>query len=149
MMAGGAAVVALLFWGVLWRPLAKDNARLEEQLPRLRAQAARLARAGDEITRLRAQAPAAPTDMQQSRSILERSASVHGLTGGIFGNSPDGAHQISAQFKAASFSAWVAWVDELHRRHRVWLVSCRVIALDAPGMVRIEAVFGAHAPQAR
>lgn len=149
MIAGGIVLILFTLWVALWHPLANENMRLEEQLPRLRAQAAKMARAGDEIARLRAQASVSPTDMQQAATILERSAATYGLMSGIIGKSADTGYRIPVQFNSASFAAWVAWVDELHRKHRFWLVSCRIVALDAPGMVRIEAEFGGQAPGAR
>jgi general secretion pathway protein M len=149
LLAGATALFLLTLWLLVWRPITQDNARLDEQLPRLRAQAAKVVRAGDDIERLRAQPSGGRLDVLQARSLLERSATAHGLSAGVIGKSSGDTVRIPVQFSAVSFAAWTGWVDELHRKHRLWLISCRIVALDTPGMVRIEAEFGGPAPDVR
>lgn len=140
-LAGGAGLILLITaYALLWRPLLIDLARMEEQLPRLRAQAAEVARAGDEITRLRAQAPAGALDPAQLASLIERTAATHGLQGRIAALDKSRS-RVSVSLERASFDAWMNWVDELHRGHRVVLTSSKLSALDAPGIIRAEAEF--------
>jgi len=139
-VGGLGFVVVLLGYMLLWRPMLQDIARLQEQLPRLRAEAAQIGRAGDEIARLRIKAPPGALKPAQLPSLMERSAATHGLQGNISKANKERS-KISALFERAPFSAWISWVDELHRNHRIVLVSSKLTALDAPGMVRAEAEF--------
>ncbi len=140
LVSGPALVVMLLGYVLLWRPMLQDSVRMEEQLPRLRAQAAQIGRAGDEIARLRGKAPAGSLDPAQLATLIERSAATHGLQGSI-SKADKNSPRVSAAFERVLFSAWVSWVDELHRNHRIVLVSSKLNALDVPGMIRAEAEF--------
>lgn len=140
-LAGGFGLIVLVgAYALLWRPMLTDLARMEEQLPRLRAQAAQVARAGDEITRLRAQAPAGALDPAQLSALISRTAATHGLQGRV-ATLDKGRIRVSVSLDRAQFNAWMNWVDELHRGHRVVLASSKVSALDAPGIIRAEAEF--------
>jgi len=138
--AGIAIVLALLGYGWLWQPMVADLDRLDEQLPRLRAQAEQMQRAGDEIARLRARPPGGAIDPSQLAALITRSAASHQLTG--LRIAPETERRgIQVSMDRARFNAWLAWIDELHRTHRLVVTNVRVHALDAPGMVRIEAEF--------
>jgi general secretion pathway protein M len=140
LVGGLGFVIVLLGYMLLWRPMLQDIARLQEQLPRLRAEAAQIGRAGDEIARLRGKAPPGALNPAQLLPLMERSASNHGLQGNI-SKANQGSSRIGASFGRVAFSAWISWVDELHRNHRIVLVSSKLSALDAPGIVRAEAEF--------
>lgn len=140
LVAGLAVVLLLVTYGWLWRPMVADLARLQDQLPRLRAQAAQLDQAGDEIARLRARAPAGRIERAELGTLLTRSSAMHQIAGVALAPDADGA-RVKVTLERARFESWLAWIDELHRSHRIVLVSARLSALDAPGMVRIEAEF--------
>jgi len=140
LVGGFGLVVVLLGYMLLWRPMLQDIARLQEQLPRLRAEAAQIGRAGDEVARLRGKALPATQNQQQLLPLMERSAATHGLQG-IFAQASNGPSRIRASFERAPFNAWISWVDELHRTHRIVLVSGKLSALDAPGIVRAQVEF--------
>jgi type II secretory pathway component PulM len=146
---GATALCLFAFWNALWRPITQENAHLEVQLPRLRAQAVKLEKSGDEIAKLRAQISGTPLDMRQASAILQRSAVAFGLSDGVIGKSTDGISPVPVQFASTSFATWIAWVDNLHRTHKLWLVSCRITALDASGLVRVEAEFGGYNSSAK
>ena len=140
LVGGLGFLIGLLTYMLLWRPMMQDVARLQEQLPRLRAEVAQISSAGDEIARLRAKAPHASLDKAQISALMERSAAAHGLQGS-FVNADKERSTISASFARAPFNAWIGWVDELHRSYRIVLVSSKLSALEAPGLVRAEAEF--------
>lgn len=140
LILGLTLALALAGYGWLWRPMLADLARLTEQLPRLRAQAAQLQQAGDEIARLRAQAPGGALARDQLEALLARSAAAHQIAGLTLAVDP-ATQRVKLTLARTRFDAWLAWTDELHRSHRVVLASVRIAALDAPGMVRVEAEF--------
>jgi len=140
-LTGGLGmVVMMLGYMLLWRPMLQDTARLQEQLPRLRAEAVQISRAGDEIARLRGKTPPVALHQAQLLPLMERSAATYGLQGN-FAQASKGRANVLVSFERAAFNAWTSWVDELHRSHRIVLVSAKLSALDAPGMVRAQAEF--------
>lgn len=139
---GAIALVVMLGYAAAWRPIARDQARLDEQLPRLRAEAAQLRQAAGEIARLRAQAPSGTLDGSQLAALLARSAAARRLTGAVVTPAADG-QRMQTTFARVALADWIAWADELHRTHRIAVVSTRIVALDAPGLVRIESEFAA------
>lgn len=140
-LAGGGILVALLLgYGWLWRPVQADLVRMEEQLPRLRAQAQQIEAIGTELAKLRTRPPAGVVAPSQLSPTLSRSAADAGLLHGSFIVEP-GEQRVKARFDRVGFNAWAAWVDQLHRSHRLVLVAARIDALPAQGLVRIECEF--------
>jgi type II secretory pathway component PulM len=136
--AGSALVVLAACYAALWQPMSRDNARMDEQLPRLRAQVAQIARSGDEIERLRAKAPVGSTQPAEAASAAQRAAATFGLQGKIAATDQAGA-RIHASFERVTMNAWIGWIDELHRNHRLVLVKAKLSSADAPGWLRAEA----------
>lgn len=147
-LVGGVVVVSLLAgYGWVWRPMSADIARMDEQIPRLRMQAQRIEQAGAELAKLRARPPAGIADSSQLSAMLSRSAADAGLANGSF--VLDAAQRRArASFERVGFDAWAAWVDQLHRAHRLVLTAARIQSLAGPGMIRVECEF-APAAEAR
>lgn len=140
-LAFGAAAVALLAgYGWVWRPMAADLARMDEQLPRLRAQAAHIEQAAAQLATLRAKPPAGTVDAARMADVLGRAAADAGLANGKFAWDA-GERRARASFERVGFDAWTAWVDGLHRTHRIVLAGARVQSLGTPGWVRVECEF--------
>lgn len=140
-VGGGAIVLVLLLaYGWLWRPLSADLARMEDQLPRLRSKAQQIEQASAEIEKLRSRPPTGTTGPNQMPAVVARSAADSGLAGGSF--TFDAANRrAKASFDRIGFDAWAAWVDQLHRTHRLVLTAARVEAVAGPGWVRVECEF--------
>lgn len=137
LLGGTGLLIALVAYGLLWRPMQQDLARMDDQLPRLRTQAAQLNYVGDEIARLRGKAPTGSLDSGQLASLIERSALSHGLKVTLTRKDKTGL-RMSVTSERTPFSSWLSWVDEMHRAHRIVLVSGKIGSLDTPGWVRIE-----------
>ena len=136
---GGLAACAFIIgYFLLWRPILGDIARIEAELPRLRAQAEEVKRAADEMTRLRAKARPGMVDAAGLPSLVERTASLHGLKAQAVVSQPDSA-RVEVTIERAPFDAWLAWIDELHRGHHIVVTAARIRALDASGAIRAEA----------
>jgi type II secretory pathway component PulM len=137
-----AAVLALgaALYLLLWAPGMAARHSLSAALPRLRAQledmrwqreqivalrkkAGATSPKGDLVAMVRASAAQAPF-----ASAIER---VEVLPGG----------KVRVQGGPLAFDAWLAWVDGLQRELAVRIESCRITALDQPGMVGVEVSF--------
>ena len=142
-------LILLIIFSFLLEPLKHRNQQLHIEVQQLRTQAARMERAGAELAQLRANTTGAATSASQLTAVLETTAKTHGLPASVISTSSDNAARSGVQLANVPFNTWVTWVDELHRKHRMWLVSSRIIATDTPGMVRIDAQFSAAVPLKR
>lgn len=137
---GTLLLCALLLYGWAWRPMTADLERMDSQLPRLRAQAARMEQAGTELEKLRSRPPAGIVDASQMPALLERTAAAAGLANGSYAYDA-GNRRTKVTFDRVGFPAWTAWIDQLHRTHRLVLVSVRIQPSSSPGDVRAECEF--------
>ena len=131
--AGGAAIALLLFIAFAWIPLERARARLEREVPGLRAGVAALARDAQEARRLRAM-PAVTHEGAAPLSAL--AASVPVPAGSRL--APLDAHRVRLAAEDASFTALVQWLATTAPAQGLRVESARIEALAAPGRVRAE-----------
>jgi type II secretory pathway component PulM len=138
--AGAALILAMITYAFVVRPMRAELARLDDELPRLRAQAMQTRLAAEEITRLRAKPPAGAIERAQLKPLMARLAGTYNLPAPVIVDEPNST-PVKAMFERVNVDQWLQWIDELHRGHRIVLVRARVDALDAPGIARAEAEF--------
>ena len=132
-----AALLALLLVATLvWLPLERSRARLEAELPRLRASIAGLQRDADEVRRLRALPAAAPTTGAPLASLATNG-------GGLLGAQMTVLDERRVRLTGAdvSFGALLEWLGNAQATHGMRVESARLDALTAPGRVRAELVL--------
>jgi type II secretory pathway component PulM len=144
LVAGAALIVLAALYAFLWEPGLAARARLGAALPKLRAQVEDMRLQQKELGQLRKSlaAKTAPADL---KALLQSSAA-----GTAFAASVERVEALSpgrALFAAGAvgFDAWLEWVEALQRDSGVRVETCRVLALDQPGMVRVEARFASAA----
>ena len=131
-----AAVAALaLLVAFAWLPLERTRARLQKQLPDLRASLASLERQADEARRLRALPPVAATRNEPLVSIL--------TAGG--GRPLPGAQltvldgkTLAVQASDVAFGTLVEWLAAMQSSQGLRVAEARLEALPAAGRVRGE-----------
>lgn len=149
MLASGAACLCLvLFYVGLWDPGLTARKRLLAALPVMRAQVEQMRVQREEITALRKLKPTG-TASSDIASLLKAAA-----TRGVITNSLERIDALSPQrarvvSRAMAFDAWVRWVGELQRDFGIRIESCNLVALEAPGMVRMDTVFAIQGETAR
>lgn len=131
-----AAVLAQLLWAS-----HQARTRLQKQIPQLRHQVETLQRKAADLQQLRAQQP---TSTQVDRGALLASSAASANAAGL----PEIAKQLQQEGPGrlrlratVPFDRWLAWAAVLQRDVRLGLVSCRIEAADAPGSVKIDALF--------
>ncbi|MDQ3027049.1 MAG: type II secretion system protein M [Pseudomonadota bacterium] len=132
-----ASLLALLLLATLvWLPLERSRARLEGEVPRLRASIAGLQRDADEVRRLRALPAAAPA----SGAPL---ASLGTNAGGLAGAQMTVIDERRVRLTGAdvSFGALLEWLRNAQLTHGMRVESARLDALPAAGRVRAELVL--------
>ena len=126
---GAGVVVLLLFVALVWVPVARTHARLERELPALRASLDLLAQQAQEVQRLRA-IPAAQA------SGVAAAGSLPTLPGAQVSIPSPGRVRISASDVA--FSALLDWIAASEAAQGLHVESAHIEALATAGRVRAE-----------
>lgn len=130
---GAGAIALLLFIAFAWIPLERQRARLEGELPRLRAAVATLERDADEVRRLRAM-PAASHEDAAPLSALAASA---GVPAGTRLTVLD-ARRVKLSGDDTAFTALIEWLARAAPAQGLRVESARLEALASPGRVRAD-----------
>jgi type II secretory pathway component PulM len=125
---GAGLVAALLFVGLVWLPVARTHARLEQELPALRASLEALSQQAQEVQRLRAvpaaQAPGGAT------------GSLPTLAGAQVSIPAPGRVRLAAGDVA--FSALLDWLAAAEAAQGLHVERAHIEALPTAGRVRAE-----------
>lgn len=135
MLAWGAGLVAaILVLALVWLPLERARARLEREVPQLRATVAALERDAQEVRRLRALPPLQESAATPLSALAAGSIAV-----------PAGArltalddrhlHLVAAD---ASFGALVEWLSSVAPAQGLRVERAHLEALATPGRVRAD-----------
>jgi len=125
----GAAIVAvLLFVALAWLPVARTHARLERDLPMLRASLVSLQEQADEVRRLRGLPAVTPAAAMPGATPQ--------LAGAQVSTPAPGRLRIVAGDVA--FNALLDWLTAVQAAQGLRVESARIEALPAPGRVRAE-----------
>jgi general secretion pathway protein M len=130
---GAGAAALLLFVAFAWLPLERTRARLEREVPRLRAGVAALERDAAEAKRLRAMPPVSA----QALAPLAGLASTAALPSGTHLTLVDPRHVRLAADDAA-FTALVEWLYGSAPAQGLHVESARLEALPVAGRVRAD-----------
>jgi type II secretory pathway component PulM len=132
--AGLVAAVIIVFWGLVWLPLANGAADL-------RASVDQKSRLLVDLQRAAALAPAdagaAPAQgATQSMVVLVDSTSrQHGIAGAFTRTRPDGADGINVTFQDAPFDALLGWIVALRSGYGVDVESASFNGSRSAGLV--------------
>lgn len=134
-LAAGAGVLgALLLVALVWLPLERARARLEHELPELRASVAALQSQAEEVRRLRAM-PAVGNDAPAPLAALGASAAT-GLPGTRLVVLDDRHVRVSGS--DVGFGPLLEWLAGAQATHGLHVETARIDALPATGRVRVE-----------
>jgi general secretion pathway protein M len=137
-IVGVVAALALVA-AFAWLPLERTRARLEAELPRLRASIAALERDANEVKRLRALPPASAPSVQRTAPL----ASLATYAGGVPGAQITVIDGRRARLAGddVSFASILEWIRNAQASHGMRVESARVEALPAAGRVRAEIIL--------
>ncbi len=130
--AGAAAAAIALAFALGWLPLARAHARLERELPALRASVAVLERQADEVRRLRAMPPpgagAGAAPVATAESGAPAGARVTVLDAG----------RVRLTGDDVALAALLAWLTGEAAQRGLHVERARLDALPARGRVRVD-----------
>ena len=147
LLAGGAILVAMLFWGLVWDPLAESRKGLAEQVATAKADLAWMRGASAEVQRLRSTAGGSALD-RAGKSLLalaDATARDAGLGTALTRIEPVNETRVNVWLERAHFDTVATWLESLSRTHAigvdelsadrvegVGLANVRVTLVDAP-----------------
>jgi type II secretory pathway component PulM len=136
---GVAVLLPVGLYLYVWQPVVAERARLSVRVVQLRGELAQLRASGEEVKRLRAQAPArggVPLEVAARQAALR-----FGLPDAAGGLTAQGGDRLLVNLDGVAFDAWLRWLGELGGQG-VSLVACQIESLPTPGLVRIKATLG-------
>jgi general secretion pathway protein M len=135
---GAALVAAALLYLLAIEPAWKARARLEAELPRLRAQAAEVDGLAQEAGRLKG-AGVGVESATAARTALEQSA-ARGNLGAVRIAVLD-ERRLSASAKGVPAWQWLAWLEETARESRLRIAQVKISRTATRAVVDAEATF--------
>jgi len=140
--AVGLVVLAAIAWAFLWLPMDRHRARLETELPALRASVVQMRAQAVEVKRLKATTPrtqaANPAPLA---SLLSAGTLAQGLPGARL--APVDGKRVRLAVDDASWPRLVEWVSAAQSLHGLTAEAATVEALPAAGRVKAELVLAA------
>jgi general secretion pathway protein M len=143
---GAFVAVALLGWALIWHPLARKRAQLEQDIENQRRDLAYVQRGAAEVGKLRGVSVRAQGD-RAGKSLLalaDATARAAGLDTSLKRVEPASERSVRVSFESASFDALAQWLQTLSdygveatelsadRAEGLGLVNARVTLQDAP-----------------
>jgi len=139
LVAVSVALAAVLY-AFLWEPGLAARKSLAETLPRLRAELEDMRAQREEIAALREELGAG-SRRGELQNLLRASATRTPFAKALERIDALANGSVLMQAAPVGFDAWLEWVEILQRELGVRLEACRVVALEQPGLVRVEARF--------
>ena len=140
--AVGLVVLAAIAWAFLWLPMDRHRARLETELPALRASVVQMRAQAAEVKRLKATTPrtqaANPAPLA---SLLSAGTLAQGLPGARL--APVDGKRVRLAVDDASWPRLVEWVSAAQSLHGLTAEAATVEALPTAGRVKAEFVLAA------
>lgn len=137
-----AAVVAVaVVYLALFEPAWQGRAKLQRELPVLRAQLAQVGALAGEAQRLGTM-PAVAGSVEALRASLEQSVKAAGLSANLASlEVSDGLFDL--RFREVSHAPWLDWLDTTVRETRLRVATATVTREAAPGVVSVRLVLEA------
>jgi general secretion pathway protein M len=135
LLAGGAILLVLLGYGLLYKPLDEARAALAKRLPGERAELRLMRVQAAEIQRLRTRmGDGGKGGLEQQ---VKSSAAALGLGESFTQFVSTASDQIQLSTQPLPTNTWVDWLSDLERRG-VAIVRCRITTGEQAGLAKLE-----------
>ncbi|AQZ95091.1 type II secretion system protein GspM [Halopseudomonas phragmitis] len=134
---GLAVLVVVLFWIMIWEPLANQRSSLRNEVSRLSSELAWMQQVADQVRR---QAAVQRSQGETGRSngsvltLVEVSANAAGVKPALERLQPEG-QGARLWLEGVGFDALLVWLAELEQRHGLLVSQLAVDVGDEPGRV--------------
>ncbi|MDE2259149.1 MAG: type II secretion system protein M [Betaproteobacteria bacterium] len=134
-----ALLLALVVYGLFWQPAMENIGRLQQELPLMRSELARLQAMAAELNVSRKRTAVAVPAGAELETALRQSLRDMGLPTQKFETRPDG--RIMLEWHDAPFSTMADWLDQVRQKWRVSVVEAHVERALHPGDVNAHLVL--------
>jgi len=140
LLAAAVLVLAAMLYSLLWEPGQAARKSLSATLPRLRAQVEDMRRQQKEILQLRKKL-GAESSRGDLKALLQASVARTSFAKAVERSESLSGNKVLVQAGPLPFDPWLEWIEVLQRELGVRVDTCRITALDKPGLVRVEVTF--------
>jgi general secretion pathway protein M len=132
--AGSLALIAMLFWSMVWDPLADGVDNLRSGVTRQQEDLLWMQQASVKINQMQGAQPRGAGN-QSLLGLLEARINELGLKPALQRMNPDGNNQVKFWITRGSFDQLVLLFGELEQQYGVKVVSLSVTSTDQAGLV--------------
>ncbi len=134
-----ALILALVGYGLFWQPASDNIGRLQQELPLMRSELARMQAMAAELAASRSHTAAAVPAGTDLPAALQRSLQEMGLSAQKLTTRPDG--RIVLEWRDAPFSRMADWLDQARQKWRVRVVEGHMERALHPGDINAHLVL--------
>ena len=134
-----ALVLALLGYALLWQPATDNVGRLQQELPLMRSEWARMQAMAAELAASRSRTATVVPTGADLQAALQQSLQEMGLSAQKLTARADG--RITLEWHDAPFSRMADWLDQARQKWRVRVVEGHVERTPHPGDVNARLVL--------
>lgn len=134
-----AVLLALLGYALLWQPASDNIGRLQQELPLMRSEWARMQAMAAEVAASRHRTAAVVPTGADLQAALQQSLQEMGLSAQKLATRPDG--RITLEWHDAPFSRMADWLDQARQKWQVRVVEGHVERTLHPGNVSAHLVL--------
>lgn len=145
MIGAGVFLIVMLFYLLVWEPIAKDNEALRlsyqnsQQLIDWMEDAAEEAKALQ--AKISASGPSGSSENQSLLGIIDRTAKRDKLGSSVKRVQPDGKTGARVWLENAIFNDMIKWLENLQHKEGIRLVTTVIEKQEEPGLVNARLVF--------
>ncbi|QRQ87566.1 type II secretion system protein M [Cupriavidus oxalaticus] len=138
-LAGGGAVLVLVIgYTLLWEPAAEGRQRVARGLPQMRADLAEMATLAQEARGLKA-TPAPALRGDALTQALQDSLGQHGLKAARLAAGAD--NNVQVQLDKVPFGAFSSWLQDVRQQQRMKVIDARIVYVGATALVNVSATL--------
>ncbi|WP_439683813.1 type II secretion system protein M [Cupriavidus oxalaticus] len=138
-LAGGGAVLVLVIgYTLLWEPAAEGRQRVARSLPQMRADLAEMETLAQEARGLKA-TPAPALRGDALTQALQDSLGQHGLKATRLAAGAD--NNVQVQLDKVPFGAFSSWLQDVRQQQRMKVIDARIVYVGATALVNVSATL--------
>lgn len=142
---GAGLVVILLFYALVWHPLQRNLATLQQSVDELRNDVAWMRQAAGDVKRINNTTETNPSNTPaRDESLLvfvDRTARSAGLGPAVKRVEPQGVNQLQMRLEQVSFDQMLRWLGSLEQEHGITLINAVVDGRTESGRVDARLVL--------